>query len=648
MSTPIHDLAKKYVLPDLLIGCLLVLLSTALPGRAQEPVEVVATEGGGRIEHHQVGGQELSIYVPKGYDTAALRYPVVYLIHGYKGTSRTFLGEGYPGSDAPLCPCGPWPAGNAVPKVEKLVASGQIDPLILAFPSLGGIAQGHSRRADAYIVEEVVPFVDAHYRTLPVRERRAVSGHSAGGTVAKFVTMIHPEVFGMAGSLSGEMLVGGLEEMKHLLLAHKQYRLPLQFWLYQGSRDRSRLEAQFINFLVGMGFPHFSFEDDGSHGGDSGPHDRVGQWLEANLLFFAQQFGQPMDAFSPLLSATEYFTTVVGSRPWRLDIEVVLDESLVEPGTRLSVDLSALGAVDPIPLINAGQGRYTAQPQITPSQNDVYWLPMLITKPAQTPEFFASIRLDIFPAADVVVFEETLDTAWNLEDNSRVTPTLAAFDGQDGLVLESTGSWRFTLAPEMPVELFGFAGLNFAFHPGTHTLPEGRDPRLQVGRVNLLEQVDLNLRQWQAVNLGIEGIGLSNGLLHQLMFSGNLEGTFYLADIRLIAQEPPPNPGPTAVLEHHQDTTPTDFTLAQNYPNPFNSRTVIRFNLPQRETVELAVFNLAGQQVVKLVGGRRPAGAYTVRWDGRDDQERDLASGLYVYRLQAGAQVETRKLLLVR
>jgi len=64
--------------------------------------------------------------------------------------------------------------------------------------------------------------------------------------------------------------------------------------------------------------------------------------------------------------------------------------------------------------------------------------------------------------------------------------------------------------------------------------------------------------------------------------------------------------------------------------------------------VELALYNLAGQKVVTLANGYREAGRHTARWDGRDDQGRALASGVYLYRLQAGAQVETRKLLLVR
>ena len=106
----------------------------------------------------------------------------------------------------------------------------------------------------------------------------------------------------------------------------------------------------------------------------------------------------------------------------------------------------------------------------------------------------------------------------------------------------------------------------------------------------------------------------------------------------------------TAVLEDQdQAAIPTVWSLSQNYPNPFNSRTVIRFALPTRADVHLALYNLAGQKVATLVSGPRPAGTYTVHWDGRDASGRDLASGVYLYRLRAGEhQVETRRLLLLR
>jgi flagellar hook assembly protein FlgD len=88
--------------------------------------------------------------------------------------------------------------------------------------------------------------------------------------------------------------------------------------------------------------------------------------------------------------------------------------------------------------------------------------------------------------------------------------------------------------------------------------------------------------------------------------------------------------------------------LEQNFANPFNSGTVIHFALPQSETINLSVYNLAGQKVASLVSGTQPAGPGDAHWDGRDDEGRALASGVYLYRLQVGSVVETRKLALVR
>jgi len=89
--------------------------------------------------------------------------------------------------------------------------------------------------------------------------------------------------------------------------------------------------------------------------------------------------------------------------------------------------------------------------------------------------------------------------------------------------------------------------------------------------------------------------------------------------------------------------TPRAFTLAEPWPNPFNPATTLAFTLPATAEVELAVFDLAGRRVATLVQGLRPAGEHQVGF-----QAGALASGMYLARLQSGAQVETRRLLLVK
>ena len=104
---------------------------------------------------------------------------------------------------------------------------------------------------------------------------------------------------------------------------------------------------------------------------------------------------------------------------------------------------------------------------------------------------------------------------------------------------------------------------------------------------------------------------------------------------------------PTAV-EDGANARPDRYALEQNFPNPFNPSTTIRYRLPERAEVELAIFNLVGQRVVTLVEEGREAGTYTVGWDGRDVSGEHLGTGVYLYRLRAGRQAQTRKLLLLR
>ena len=98
----------------------------------------------------------------------------------------------------------------------------------------------------------------------------------------------------------------------------------------------------------------------------------------------------------------------------------------------------------------------------------------------------------------------------------------------------------------------------------------------------------------------------------------------------------------TAVHER-SSSTPLTFSLHQNYPNPFNPTTTISFDIPRRTRVNLAVYNLLGQQIAALVDEEREAGRYRIEWDAGS-----VASGVYLYRLQVGGFASTKKLILLR
>jgi hypothetical protein len=88
---------------------------------------------------------------------------------------------------------------------------------------------------------------------------------------------------------------------------------------------------------------------------------------------------------------------------------------------------------------------------------------------------------------------------------------------------------------------------------------------------------------------------------------------------------------------------PTDITLKQNYPNPFNPTTVIEYQLPQSAQVRLQVYDMSGRQVAELVNEQVSAGTHTINFDAGN-----LSSGVYMYRLQAGSTMITRKLTVVK
>ena len=109
-----------------------------------------------------------------------------------------------------------------------------------------------------------------------------------------------------------------------------------------------------------------------------------------------------------------------------------------------------------------------------------------------------------------------------------------------------------------------------------------------------------------------------------------------------------PDGHPTEVKEVLTPAVPQVFTISQNYPNPFNTETRIEFSLPHGSFVTIDVFNILGQKIRNLVSKQLMIGTWAVSWDGRDENNQPVASGVYFYRIKAGDFVQAKRMVLVK
>jgi len=95
---------------------------------------------------------------------------------------------------------------------------------------------------------------------------------------------------------------------------------------------------------------------------------------------------------------------------------------------------------------------------------------------------------------------------------------------------------------------------------------------------------------------------------------------------------------------------PNIFSLEQNYPNPFNPSTTIRYEIPEQSFVTIKVYDILGNEITTLVNEEKAAGNYEVEFNtsSHSGNVRNLTSGIYFYRLQAGSFIETKKMILMK
>jgi hypothetical protein len=105
---------------------------------------------------------------------------------------------------------------------------------------------------------------------------------------------------------------------------------------------------------------------------------------------------------------------------------------------------------------------------------------------------------------------------------------------------------------------------------------------------------------------------------------------------------------PAKVTSLEETSIPEKFSLNQNYPNPFNPETIISFDLPEKGSAKLTIYNILGSEIRSLINSEFDKGTFSVTWNGKDNHGKDVASGVYIYKLEFGNTSLTKKMNLIR
>lgn len=175
-----------------LLFVILFMLGSCALLRAQE----IPSEGG-RVYNLTMpstlmqGDRNYSVYLPEGYETDTLRrYPVLYLLHGLGNTNTKGWVE----------------RGNVEAIANRVIAEGRACPMVIIMPDAGTDGPGYFNREgwpyEDYFFQELIPYMESHYRILPDAMYRAISGLSMGGGGTLVYALRHPELFAAACPLS--------------------------------------------------------------------------------------------------------------------------------------------------------------------------------------------------------------------------------------------------------------------------------------------------------------------------------------------------------------------------------------------------------------------------------------------------------------
>jgi hypothetical protein len=106
--------------------------------------------------------------------------------------------------------------------------------------------------------------------------------------------------------------------------------------------------------------------------------------------------------------------------------------------------------------------------------------------------------------------------------------------------------------------------------------------------------------------------------------------------------------GANALSAYLEGLLPDEFALHQNYPNPFNPVTTLRYDLPEPGLVNITIYDMLGREVKTLINQTEDAGYRSVIWNATNDYGKPVSAGIYLYQIQAGEYISTKKMVLLK
>ncbi len=163
-----------------------------------------------------------------------------------------------------------------------------------------------------------------------------------------------------------------------------------------------------------------------------------------------------------------------------------------------------------------------------------------------------------------------------------------------------------------------------------------------IGTYDNVTQTKSNLQGYENISyqIAMNGLGSRNVKL-RLSVSNNFDGEYALSNI--YSYDHPLGKGNVKELSWDGEGVVKEYALAQNFPNPFNPSTIIRYQLPKDGIVTLKIYDILGSEVATLVNEEKVAGKYEVNFNASN-----FASGVYIYKIQAGSFINSKKMILLK